>query len=220
MSYIEDQLWEVQNAMESQSNMSGLYHTIEALLDNDEFCPEGGLLGFSLAEDYQVAPGQDLNDVFDWLGGRDLDVRVACEELGLGVFVNTILQERSSWDFWHESWSGGLASVDNAVDVPDVLDLDTSLLENILNEDGPSIQLLHPYDDGPCRRCTDGIRSKAIAWVRPLVDGQTGYELDGISVGGFPVREWVELSLIVTFGPAGDRKSWWNYEGDEYQGDD
>ncbi|KAF9255099.1 hypothetical protein L218DRAFT_951036 [Marasmius fiardii PR-910] len=165
MEYIESQLEAVRDAM---WNFDGtrLYDTITALLENPDFCPEGGLLGFTLNNEYQVSPGQDLNDVFVSLEGEDNAIRVVFDYLGLKTSVNTVLRDCRSSDIWHSSWSGGLGLLDCAVEVSDPLDLDTSLL-----------------------KCSQyGELSKSIAWVRPLKDGRTGYELDGVSYKGFARR--------------------------------
>ncbi|KAF9255190.1 hypothetical protein L218DRAFT_950968 [Marasmius fiardii PR-910] len=224
MYYIENEIRSVEDAMWN-SDASGMSEAISTLLANESFCPEGGLLGFTLANDYQAYPGQDLNDLLESIGDEDAIVRSVCEDFGLRVSIKTVLRDCRSSDFWHESWSGGLALLDSAVEVSDPLDLDTTLLQSFLDSDLDSdsvyqhVNLIHPYDSEPCYRCSRyGEFSKAIAWIRGLKDGQTGYDLDGVSYRGYPVTEHVEVTLVAAFGPAGDRMSWWDYDGEAYRG--
>ncbi|KAF9256903.1 hypothetical protein L218DRAFT_1006810 [Marasmius fiardii PR-910] len=205
---IEQQLAAVGNAACQNLNQDELYDAICALLDNPDFCPEGGLLGFTLVSEYQVHPGQDLDEVLESLEGDDVAIRWICHHYGLTSSVKTVLRDCTSSDIWHESWNGGLGLLNRAVEVSDPLDLDISLLQYFLDDPdrGAHVQLIHPYDDEPCYRCsTHGESSEPIAWVRPVEDNQLGYQLDGVSYQGAPVREWVGVGLIASFGPAGNR---------------
>ncbi|KAF9257376.1 hypothetical protein L218DRAFT_949219 [Marasmius fiardii PR-910] len=146
----------------------------------------------TLANKYRVNPGysDDLSYLFDFLEGQDAIVRSVCEDLGLGICINAVLHDCRSSEFWQESWIGGLALLDRTINISDPLDLDTNLLQHT--------RLIHPHDGGPCYGSSRyGERSKAIAWIRPLKNGRTGYDLDGVSFEGVPVEEHVEGLIIL-----------------------
>ncbi|KAF9256780.1 hypothetical protein L218DRAFT_1006983 [Marasmius fiardii PR-910] len=224
MSEIEYQLQSVHDAVWSD-DVSELTEAISTLLENEDFCPQGGLLGFPLWVPYQVDPEDPLNDVLECLEGGDDTVALACNDLGLGLSIKTVLHDPMGADYWQTAWEGGRLLIDSAIILDGDLYPTNGLLEHFLDNDAQQdivTQLVHPYDGSPCHRCSRyGERSKAIAWVRPLEGGQAGYTLEWWSAFTEELEsEWVYITLIAAFGPAGDRSNWEAYRAEEWRGED
>ncbi|KAF9260500.1 hypothetical protein L218DRAFT_1052217 [Marasmius fiardii PR-910] len=211
MYYIENQLQSVRNGVDN-ADAPELMEALSTLLDNPDFCPQGGLLGFPLRVSYRVYPGapQRLDSVLDWLEGGDDVVSLVCNDLGLGLSIKAVLHESLSSDFWHKSWSGGRLLIDSAIDMDGHLYPENGLLQHWLDNQAREdieTQLVHPYDGSPCYRCSRyGERSKAIAWVGSLDDSQTGYTQEWRGYFAGEVER--------------DRSNWEAYEAEEWRDED
>ncbi|KAF9256776.1 hypothetical protein L218DRAFT_949710 [Marasmius fiardii PR-910] len=224
MYYIAQQIRRVGNAaLNVDAPALELKTTICTLLNNSKFCPEGGLFGFPLSRSYSVGPGtpKNLNDVLDWLEGRDDIVRLVCDDLGLGLSIKTVLDDPMRFDYWEKGWRGGRLLIDSAISMEGHRYPEHGLLEHFLENEAKEdleMQVVHPYDGGMFFRCSQYNKRmpKAIAWVRPLKDGKAGYALEWPGFDGAKKSEYVDVILIVAFGPAGDRKNWKAYQAAEW----
>ncbi|KAF9256779.1 hypothetical protein L218DRAFT_965986 [Marasmius fiardii PR-910] len=207
------------------TRISELKESISTLLDNPDFCPKGGLLGFPLSHQYPLDPGRSnhLNDILSILKGEDAIIRLTCQQLGLTFSINTIVHDEDA-EFHYKTWGGGRLLLDRAIDLSEHGDVEMCLLEYLMDAYEPQegeaplrAQLIHPFDEGPCSYCRKTNEpSKAIAWIRDLKDGRAGYNLAYAVYGNERNLEceYVNVVLVVAFGPAGDRKNWMVYEGE------
>ncbi|KAG7097990.1 hypothetical protein E1B28_005298 [Marasmius oreades] len=179
-----------------------LRDTISALLDNPQFLPKGGLLGFALSHSYAVKSRGSLNGILQVLKGEDAVIRSACEGLGLDLAIQSVM--------------GNQVLLDYAIDLSSYGEIEGSLVALVLNEGHGT--LIHPYNDEPdWEYGNEGDCSKALAWIKGLSESRAGYESPYIAYGnqanlGF---EYIHLTLVVAFGPVGDRKNWSAYKGEE-----
>ncbi|KAG7090307.1 hypothetical protein E1B28_011905 [Marasmius oreades] len=188
----------------TKTNFNELRDTISALLDNPQFLPKGGLLGFTLSHSYAVDPdsGDSLNGFLQLLKGEDAVIYSACEDLGLCLSINSVLSER--------------LLVSRALNLADYNDMEESIIDLIMAGIGGT--LTHRHNRKPVWEYGDAKqRSKAIAWIKDFKKGQAGYKSPVISYGNYPAvmgYEYIYLTLVAAFGPVDDRKNWSAYEGE------
>ncbi|KAG7097982.1 hypothetical protein E1B28_005290 [Marasmius oreades] len=183
-----------------------LRDTISALLDNPQFLPKGGLLGLALSHSYAVNPGSggSLNGILQVLKGEDAVIRSACEDLGLGLSIQSVF--------------GNQVLLNHAIDLSSYGQIEESPIALLLREEGGT--LIHLYNGEPdweYHREEGGDRSKAIAWIKGLSESKAGYQSPFISYGNEAnlELEYIHLTLVAAFGPVGDRKNWSAYKGEE-----
>ncbi|KAG7090305.1 hypothetical protein E1B28_011903 [Marasmius oreades] len=181
-----------------------LRDTISGLLDNPQFLPEGGLLGFALSHSYAVdlESKESLNGILQVLKGEDAVIHSACEDLGLGLSINSVLDQRFL--------------VNHPVDLSDYGEISEEPLMDVVMENEVGT-LIHSYDRKPVWEYGGPEHSKAIAWIKDLREGGAGYKSSYISYGNEMSLEYeyIHLTLVAAFGPVDDRKNWSAYEGEE-----
>ncbi|KAF9255462.1 hypothetical protein L218DRAFT_950757 [Marasmius fiardii PR-910] len=204
MTYIDIQLRDVRRAV-STSDPDILWDAISALLENPNFCPDGGLLAFPLYLSYPVnrRTPEYLDDVLDWLEDEDEVVASVCYTYGLDVTIKAVLEEEVSGDFRQPAWEGSRLLIDRVPYMDGHLIGDYYLTEHFLQTE-PYRDVIHPYDGWPCYGNGYLEYSKAIAWVG----------MSWLGEGGRRKNHSVYMHLIVSFGPAGDRTNWEAYEGE------
>ncbi|KAL0575721.1 hypothetical protein V5O48_006255 [Marasmius crinis-equi] len=195
---------------------SQLNATLSALLENPEFSPKGGFLGFGLTHSYPVVPGKTkLDDLIPVLKGSDQVISVACSQLGLNVSIKTAFED--------EDWNGVKQQIllDTAVDLSDYGQIEESWSVLFLEEGRGT--LVHPYnkEPSPVKGFYRSPRSKAVTWISPLSDCTSGYNSAYLAYGNEASLnlEYVKLSLVAAFGPSGDRGNWGAYDGEEAKTD-
>ena len=73
--------------------------TLQKLLESPEFLPEGGMLGFGLANHYPFDFKTELQEMESYLKGEDAHVYQICRELRLQPSLRAIYDDdRISWD--------------------------------------------------------------------------------------------------------------------------
>ncbi|KAF9257363.1 hypothetical protein L218DRAFT_1018010 [Marasmius fiardii PR-910] len=225
MGDIEEQIWNVKESW-WDSDTENMQEAISTLLEDPDFCPNGGLLGLPLFETYEAGPKNpwDIQEILGQLEGRDVVARSACENLGLDVSIKTAIEEAYSSDFFCPAWSCGRLLLDQAVDLYEYPDVQDRLLQHFMDNRpwGATPQLVHPYNGQPCYGAGKyNVLSKAIAWIRDLREGGTGYELEwpnNYDSDAEPDHERVHFIMVAAFGPAGQRSQWDDYAGEEFQG--
>ncbi|KAG7090316.1 hypothetical protein E1B28_011913 [Marasmius oreades] len=201
----------------NSNKVSELKESLSVLLNNPQFLPKGGLLGFALSHWYPISPGsgESLDWVLDVLKGEDAVIRSACEDLDLFLSVKSVLTEKKVDEYYYSAWDHGRILLDYAVDFTKHGENGLTMIKHMLYEEGGT--LIHPYDEKLCYRAwKDCTPSKAIAWITDLQDGRAGYKSLYIAFGNEPSPEfeYITLSLVAAFGPVGDRKNWSLYKAE------
>ncbi|KAG7098072.1 hypothetical protein E1B28_000046 [Marasmius oreades] len=181
-----------------------LRDAISAILDNPQFLPNGGLLGFALSHSYAVdtQSSESLNEILRVLKGEDAVIRSACEDLGLDLSINCVIKNR--------------LLLNHAIDLSDYGEIEGSLLNVVMRHERGT--LTHRYNGKPFWEYGQrGKYSKAIAWIKHLGESQAGYKSSYIAYGNQAslAFEYIHLTLVAAFGPVGDRKNWSAYKGEE-----
>ncbi|KAL0575720.1 hypothetical protein V5O48_006254 [Marasmius crinis-equi] len=191
-------------------DVSQLKVALSALLDNPNFSPQGGLLGFGLTHSYPVIPGQTkLEDLLPVLKGSDQVISAACSELGLGVALKSVLEDPEITSRYYlmyldkrppESKYPRQTLLDKAIDPSEYGQIEQSW-SSLFAREGTQV---HPHDKIPLIT-----NSTSMLWILPLSD-QSGYEARYIAYGNQASLGlvYVKLSLVAAFGPSGDRMSW------------
>jgi hypothetical protein len=169
----------------------------EALLNNPEFLPDGGTLGFGLRHVYQV--GDTLNHVYGLLKGSDAAVYQSMRALGFEPVLYLYYEQKWDQDF-------------EAVLTDSVPKLGESQVEDIAS-------MLHYSEGILVRRGKQEVR-----WVTPLTTFNS--RESRIVYGNEAALDMMYgyVCLLVRLGKAGERlayptaaqvkKEWENWEGD------
>ena len=80
----------------SSEGVSNLQATLQGLLNNPEFLPDGGTLGLGLAHLYPVSLRTNLKKMVTRLKGADAEAYRACRELGLDPSLQVIYDDDDS----------------------------------------------------------------------------------------------------------------------------
>ncbi|KAF9254417.1 hypothetical protein L218DRAFT_1009710 [Marasmius fiardii PR-910] len=219
MSSIENQVQSVKDAV-SNADADGLHDAISNLLENPDFCPDGGLLAFPLLVSYSMYPDtlDDLEEVLDWLENEDHVAGSVCYTYGLDVSIKIVLDEDVEGNFRHLTWGGSRLLVDSVPHIDGNSIGDCYFTEHFLQIEADR-QIIHPYDSSPCYGNGNGEPSKAVAWIGSLEDCQARSKIAWLGPDGRPIGFPVYLHLIAAFGPVGDRTNWQAYEGETWQSD-
>jgi hypothetical protein len=72
---------------------------LKVLLNNPQFLPDGGLVGFGLSHLYPIGPKQNINlrELGKNLKGTDAAIKRACDSLSLDVSVKTVYNSQIDW---------------------------------------------------------------------------------------------------------------------------
>ena len=98
--YLVDPPWKFGAPAAARAQSVSSFHvTLRKLLESPEFLPEGGMLGFGLANRYPFDFETELQEMASCLKGEDADVYRTCRELGLQPSLRAIYDDdRVSWD--------------------------------------------------------------------------------------------------------------------------
>jgi len=174
----------------------------EALLENPEFLPDGGTLGFGMKHVYPIKDKDDVKHVYDLLKGSDAVVYRGARALGFEPLLY-LLYEWTPPDMVFEK-EGGL--IERPIDFTEYAPMGEHLdLIKIIRRKGGIVTC----QDLNVSLEEEGAygRPENIEWVTPktVFNGQ---ESSYITLWGLePVLKWVygDLCLVVRVGKAGER---------------
>ena len=144
-------------ATPSSEGVSNFQATLQRLLKDPKFLPEGGTLGFGLAHLYPVSFEMELEEMITYLKGADADVYRACQELKLESSLKIILENR---------WGSGIMfdGITQAYYDPYNETYETALLKDF---GGVPVNLADdPNIDDPCQMDARA-EPQFITWISP-----------------------------------------------------
>jgi len=169
---------------------------LEALLENPQFLPDGGILGFGLRHVYQVEGGQGLNHVYGLLKGSDATVYRAVRAVGFEPVLYLYFEsKRLSQMYDNDPVEAGL--IDRVIQTEASVVVD-SFIEELLEHGGFTIRLEGAWGEP--------VVHEALHWVMPVTvfnRQSSTYAVYGnnTSLG----LAYGDVCLIVRLGKAGER---------------
>jgi len=143
----------------SPEGVSNLQATLQGLLKNKEFLPDGGTLGFGLAHLYPISFETKLEKMIAHLKGADADVYRACRELKLKLSLKMIYEDSEEWDIGIM-----LDEVTEAYYDPYNERYESALVENF---GGVPVNLTEGVNLDESRWVRGGAEPKRITWISP-----------------------------------------------------
>jgi hypothetical protein len=167
-------------------NEIALKDALSILLDDDQFLPEGGVLGFGLSFQYPIK--KKLNSLFGCLKGRDATIERVCDDLSLAISLRVVYDE-----------GGALVMLDEVVDLSEQGEIEGDIVELLREEYGGIV--LRPGRYGTIGDVTE------VQWVTPLTT-LTSVESEYIAYGNEASLDYLygNVCLIVEVGKPGKRE--------------
>lgn len=190
-----------QSLISDYPGVSALRESLSALLQDPNFLPEGGLLGFGLSHRYPVNSNTDLNSFHGRLSGPDLLVRDLCRELRIKVALKAL---------YRNDRGAGFCLSDNIItDIGEEVDGDDSIMTYLVNDRNAKYcrdcDLLDDDYDSDSDMDTD-MDFTTVVWVKNPDEGNV-VESHYVAYGN---EAWMghlygEVCLVATVARAADR---------------
>lgn len=169
-------------------NEIALKDALSILLDDDQFLPEGGLLGFGLSFQYPIR--RKLGSLFNCLKGRDAVIERVCEDLSLTMSLQVV---------YAPQWSKSLVMLDEIVDLSREGQIEEDIVQYLQSNYGGIVIQADTYEE------IEDV--KEVLWVTPMTT-QTSVESDYVAYGNEATLGCLygSVCLIVEVGIPGKRK--------------
>ena len=179
-----------------ETKEQGFRTALSALLENPEFLPDGGMLGFGLQHVYQVEGGRGLDHVYGLLKGSDATVYRAVRALGFEPVLYLYFESKRLEGMYDNDFlEAGL--IDRVIQI-EAGAVQSSFIEELLNHGGFAIRLEGEWGEP--------VVHEALHWVTPVTTfnrQSSAYAAYGnnASLG----LAYGDVCLIVRLGKAGER---------------
>ncbi len=179
-----------------EAKEQGFRTALEALLENPQFLPDGGMLGFGLWHMYQVEGGQGLDHVYGLLKGSDATMYQAVHTLGFEPMLYLYFESKRLSQMYDDDFvEAGL--IDRVIQTEASVVVD-SFIEELLKHGGFAIRLEGAWGEP--------VVHEALHWVTPVTTfnrQSSTYAAYGnnASLG----LAYGDVCLIVHLGKAGER---------------
>ncbi|KAF9525206.1 hypothetical protein CPB83DRAFT_796716 [Crepidotus variabilis] len=169
-----------------------LKESLQLLLKDPEFLPDGGALGFALNHKYPFNPDSTrLQNVLPWLKGPDAGLRELCKEVSLEVSLKAVYFDPDSGEDILLDYFFGFNG-----------DVSDSLVEHIVEMEQEGLVIYDP------ERVSEPEREESVAliWARPL-QKVNRFHSAYAAYGNEASLEYAygEVCLVATIPPASER---------------
>ena len=176
-----------------------------ALLNNPNFLPNGGLVGFGLSYLYPIGSGReiDLHELGENLKGTDAAIKRACDSLSLKVSVKTV----------YTSDMNGVACLLDCIADPGGDQVEIDILVHLLDEHRSALLV---YDDNKlslenveAELDTTPLKAMPILWLRPVAE-RNQIEASYVRYGNQACLDYVygEICLVLQITAYEDRQTY------------
>ena len=183
----------------SSEGAPNLQATLQGLLKDPEFLPDGGTLGFGLAHLYPVDFEMELEEMMTYLKGADADVYRACQELRLKSSLKVIFEDTWDPDFGIMFDKATQAYYDPA----------SETYEGALVKDfgGVPVNLTEDANFDNSRWVEEGAEPEFITWIIPPDSGRNRLQDVTVAMGNEVSTGFIYCSpyLTVDVSAADDR---------------
>ena len=181
----------------SSGGVSNLQTTLQGLLKDPKFLPDGGTLGFGLAHLYPVDFGTELEEMITYLKGADADVCRACRELQLKPALKMIYEDSEDLGFGIM-----LNEVTSAYYDPYSEDYESTLVKQA---GGVPVNLADDVNLDDSRWIKEGAEPEFITWISPPDCERNKLQDVTVAMGNDVSTGFIYSSPCLTVGiPAAD----------------